>query len=124
MLELTRGQTINGYSSICLKVPSDKEHQIVDLIEKVLELVGYPVRGSSTEDEELHSIEDIFPQSHGGTALRGLRKREGLTQKRLAEQINSKPSHISEMETGKRPIGKEMAKRLARALHTNYKTFL
>ena len=32
--------------------------------------------------------------------------------------------HISEMENGKRPIGKENAKRLAAALHTDYRVFL
>ncbi len=49
---------------------------------------------------------------------------EGLTQARLAEKINIKPHHVSEMENGKRPIGKEMAKRLAGALNTEYKVFL
>ena len=32
--------------------------------------------------------------------------------------------HISEMENGKRTIGKEMAKRLSKVLHTDYKVFL
>jgi plasmid maintenance system antidote protein VapI len=32
--------------------------------------------------------------------------------------------HISEMENGKRPIGKEMAKRLGKALNIGYKVFL
>jgi plasmid maintenance system antidote protein VapI len=32
--------------------------------------------------------------------------------------------HISEMETGKRPIGKEMAKRLGKDLNIGYKIFL
>ena len=31
--------------------------------------------------------------------------------------------HISEMEDGKRPIGKEIAKRLAEVLHIGYKVF-
>ena len=69
-------------------------------------------------------IERVFPNFHIGHALRGLRSREGLTQKKLAEIIGVKPSHISEMENGKRPIGKEMAKRLAKALRTDYKIFL
>jgi len=54
----------------------------------------------------------------------GLRSREGLTQKQLAEMIGARPTHISEMENGKRPIGKGMAKRLAKALRTEYKIFL
>jgi plasmid maintenance system antidote protein VapI len=32
--------------------------------------------------------------------------------------------HISEMENGKRPIGKEMAKKLGKALNISYKVFL
>ena len=62
---------------------------------------------------------------HIATALRGLRSREHLTQKQLSQMIGAKPSHISEMENGKRSIGKEMAKRLAKALRTHYnKVFL
>jgi len=33
-------------------------------------------------------------------------------------------SHISEMENGKRPIGKKRAKILAKALKVGYKVFL
>jgi plasmid maintenance system antidote protein VapI len=47
-----------------------------------------------------------------------------LTQAQLAEKIGVKRHHISEMESGKRPIGKDMAKRLADVLHTDYKVFL
>jgi len=32
--------------------------------------------------------------------------------------------HISEMENGKRTIGKELAKRLGKALNADYKVFL
>jgi plasmid maintenance system antidote protein VapI len=38
--------------------------------------------------------------------------------------IGVKPSHISEMEKGKRPMGKDMSKRLAKALNTSYQLFL
>ncbi len=58
------------------------------------------------------------------TILRGLRYREQLTQKQLAEKLSIHQHHLSEMENGKRPIGKEMAKKLADVLHANWKMFL
>ncbi|MCP4399215.1 MAG: helix-turn-helix transcriptional regulator [bacterium] len=70
------------------------------------------------------SIEDVFPDFHPGSAIRGLRYREELTQAQRAGKIGVKRHHISEIEHGKRPIGKEMAKRLASVLKTDYKVFL
>lgn len=59
-----------------------------------------------------------------GKALAGARYREGLTQIQLSEMTGIPQRHISEMENGKRTIGKEMAKRLGKALNINYKVFL
>ena len=59
-----------------------------------------------------------------GLALRGARYREGLTQAQLAQRVGVPQRHISEMENGKRPIGKAMAQRLGLALGINYKVFL
>jgi DNA-binding XRE family transcriptional regulator len=59
-----------------------------------------------------------------GVVLRGARGKEGLTQTELAERLGIPGSNISEMEHGKRPIGKKMAKRLATALKIDYKVFL
>ncbi len=59
-----------------------------------------------------------------GKALAGARYRQGLTQMKLAELIGIPQRHVSEMENGKRPIGKEMAKRLGNALNIGYKVFL
>lgn len=67
---------------------------------------------------------EIAKYGEGGLALRGLRARESLTQKQLAELIGVSPHHISEMENKKRPIGKEIAKRLAKALNADYRVFL
>ena len=58
------------------------------------------------------------------TVLRGLRHRENLTQKQLAEKLAIRQHHLSEMENGKRPIGKEMAKKLAEILRSDWKMFL
>lgn len=68
--------------------------------------------------------EEIAKYGEAGLALRGLRARESLTQKELAELIGVSPHHISEMENNKRPIGKEIAKRLGKALNADYRVFL
>jgi hypothetical protein len=59
-----------------------------------------------------------------GKALAGARYREDLTQTGLSILAGIPQRHISEMENGKRPIGKEMAKRLGKALNISYKVFL
>ena len=59
-----------------------------------------------------------------GKALAGARYREWLTQMKLAELTSIPQRHISEMENGKRPIGKEMAKRLGKTLNISYKVLL
>ncbi|HAJ27430.1 MAG TPA: XRE family transcriptional regulator [Syntrophus sp. (in: bacteria)] len=50
--------------------------------------------------------------------------REGLTQVKLAELTGIPQRHVSEMENGKRPLGKEMAKRLGKAMNISCKVFL
>lgn len=69
-------------------------------------------------------IEEVFPDLHPGSAIRGLRLREGLTQEQLARLLGIKRTNLSEMENGKRPIGENMAKRLEQVLKKNYKVFL
>ena len=69
-------------------------------------------------------------QRHGaeyqspGYYLRLYRRRADLTQAALAKQIEVLQHHLSEMEHNKRPIGKAMAKKLARVLDCDYKKFL
>ena len=48
--------------------------------------------------------------------LAGARYREGMTQVQLSELTGIPRRHISEMENGKRPIGKQNARKLADAL--------
>ena len=125
MLELTKTQTTDEFVEIQLRgVPSAKAELVKEAIEKILDLAGISFKIREEKDDKLYSIEEVFPDHHIGLALRGLRLREGLTQKQVAEMVGAKASHISEMENGKRPIGKGMAKRLAKALRTDYKIFL
>lgn len=78
--------------------------------------------GSITADE---FFDKYFPcESKAGIALRGARKRDGLTQKQLAELTGIDQRHISEMEKGKRGIGKERARKFARVFNADYRVFL
>lgn len=72
------------------------------------------------EEKEAYSIEEVFPFSKEEKPtiyLRGARYREGLTQVQLAKATGIPARHISEMENGKRPIGKKNARLLADALN-------
>jgi len=80
--------------------------------------------GAMAQEPESVPWEEVYPDFNGSVALRGARKREALTQKELAHLVGISQTHISEMEHGKRPIGKDMARRLARVLKVNYRVFL
>ena len=78
-------------------------------------------------NDQTYSIAEVFPEYTGKEqqiALRAYRNRENLTQRELAELTGIPQRHISEMENGKRSIGKELAKRLGAALGVEYKMFL
>jgi DNA-binding XRE family transcriptional regulator len=75
------------------------------------------------------TLEDFFSKHYQGqteaaVSLRGYRYREDLTQKQFADLAGIPQRHISEMETGKRPIGKERAKKLAKVLNADYRMLL
>jgi len=70
---------------------------------------------------------DAFPEYIGKekqTALRAYRTREGLTQNQLARLAGIPRRHISDMENGRRPIGKENARKLAKFLNADYRMLL
>lgn len=67
---------------------------------------------------------EIRQFSEAGVMLRGYRYKKNITQLELSKAIGVNQHHISKMENGKRPIGKEMAKRLAAFFETDYGVFL
>jgi transcriptional regulator with XRE-family HTH domain len=68
--------------------------------------------------------EEIEKYGEAGLMLKGSRSKAGLTQKQVADALGISQNHISEMESGKRPIGKVMALRLAKFFKTDYRKFL
>jgi DNA-binding XRE family transcriptional regulator len=73
---------------------------------------------------EMFFAKHFSGQSERAVILRGARHRENLTQAQLAELTGIPQRHISEMETGKRSIGKQRAKLIAKVLNIDYRLFL
>jgi DNA-binding XRE family transcriptional regulator len=70
-------------------------------------------------------VAELFPNELiPAGVLRSARDMEGITQRRLAELTGIDQRHISEMERGKRTIGKEIAKKFAMVFRTDYRIFL
>ncbi|QTA85155.1 helix-turn-helix domain-containing protein [Desulfonema magnum] len=59
-----------------------------------------------------------------GLYLAAARDRENMTQKRLSELTGIPRRHISEMERGKRTIGKKAGKILGKVLKVDHRVFL
>ena len=97
------------------------QQAMLDEVKAVLASKGCTIK---QEEKEWYSLEELFPNHHAGDSIRGLRYREELTQKQLAEMVGISVQNLSHMENGRRPVGKEMAKRLAAALNADWRTFL
>ena len=111
-----------------LKMKGDIPERVILFLE---EEYGVSLRQTADDGEEVvNALEtDWYKRTMAamtpGKALRIYRENAGLTQAALGERMGGIPrQHISNMENGKRPIGKENAKRLAAALHVDYRVFL
>lgn len=81
------------------------------------------------EDESAYSVEEsewfrnVKASTTPAESLKRRRERAGMTQKALAESIHVAATCISDMEHGRRPIGKGTAKKLAEALQCSPSSF-
>ena len=111
-----------------LKMKGDIPERVILFLE---EEYGVSLRQTADDGEDVvNAVEtDWYKRTMAamtpGKALRIYRENAGLTQAALGERMGGIPrQHISNMENGRRPIGKENAKRLAAALHVDYRVFL
>jgi DNA-binding XRE family transcriptional regulator len=115
MSAATKKPAMDDYVEVRFRVPATKVVEVKEV------LATY---GAIASEPESVPWEEVYPDFNGSVALRGARKREGLTQKELAHLLGVSQTHISEMERNKRPIGKEMARRMAKVLRADYRVFL
>lgn len=94
---------------LSFSVPRDR---VAEVLRTMRGLGVTPARDATPWREALGYEEDSLP----GVLLAGARYREGLTQVQLAEKTGIPRRHISEMENGKRPVGRKNARLLGDAL--------
>ena len=127
MSEPMKKQTMEHFAGIHVDLDSPEGTELMEALQKIAKLSGVPyfvTRPEGAGENELITIDQAFPDMGPKDALAGARLMAELTQARLAAMIGVHRHHISEMETGKRKITPETAKRLAKALNTSYKIFL
>jgi DNA-binding XRE family transcriptional regulator len=124
MLAHMKMRTIGESTEISITIPSRDAPKVGQALSGFMTLAGHKVRRINEDGEELFSSAEIFSDSHPGSRLHGLRVREGLTQKDMANKLGVRQHHVSEMEKGKRVIGLEMAKRISSMFDVSYKAFI
>lgn len=95
--------------------------------EKIMEVRRFAVSLGLSDLEDTIDYREAFPEFIGKesqVAVKAYRLREDLTQDQLGKLAGIPRRHISDMENGRRPIGKENAHKLAKALNTDYRMFL
>ena len=112
---------VDDEDSCLYTLPASKAKAVLRLVK------GHEVLGS--DGEPLVSIEAVFPDmkddsKRPAALLRGYRGRDQLSQVALAKRLGITQSEISSLESGRRPISKKMAEKLAKIFKTNYRIFL
>jgi DNA-binding XRE family transcriptional regulator len=114
----------NDMAMINLHIPAKDAGRYAEAIKYLFTFGGQDVLWLNEEGERLLSVEEVFPDMSPAKLLRGLRGKMELTQAEFAERVGISQHHISEMETGKRSITLDMAKRIGEAFSVSYKIFL
>jgi len=99
-------------------IPSSRRKEVEEFLEKQSEEDDESVR------YEILAKERIEKHKKAGLVLRGMRYREGFSQKKLAEKSGVTQNEISNIENGKRTVGKKIAIRLAKVLNFDYEMLL
>lgn len=100
-------------------VPTAKANGILRLIEE------YRVNDENELVDAENAFDDLNKKyTKAGALLQGFRLRDELTQTQLAKKLETSQPAIAAMESGDRPIGKIVAKKLAKIFDTDYRNFL
>jgi len=112
---------------IKIEVTQGKKRKLYLVPKATAEQVELFLAQSKKEDFILAT--ELFPdladsKKTPGIALKGVRLRLGLTQVEMAKKIGITQGDLSKMEKGERPLGKNMALKIGKALKIDYRRFL
>ena len=112
--------TVLGAKIESFFVPQEKLKNVTQVLER------YSVRREESVPwrQAFEKSESFKKYGEAGALIRGGRVKEGLTQQELARKLAVTQGDLSKMEHSKRPIGKKMAKKLAKILRVDYRVFL
>jgi DNA-binding XRE family transcriptional regulator len=118
---------MNVNSILTVEVPTRVKSTVVSLVRH---LGGMVIDSNNHNNSKFFSESELFDDDNVivsepipnekkvGTIIRGLRIREGLTQKQLAEIVGESQAHISEYENNIRQIPRRKRTAFAKALNT------
>jgi DNA-binding transcriptional regulator YiaG len=124
----TKKHPISARSSNATVYITDR-HKTYAIPRSIISKYVVDERPQRIEKKKTESLKTIFAKldekyTKAGSLLKGLRLREGLSQVKFAEKINVTQANLSNMENGRRSIGKNIAKRIEQIFGTNYRYFL
>jgi DNA-binding XRE family transcriptional regulator len=122
--DIRTSPTHDGRMEINLSIPTAKGILILNALQSMLALTGLKARRIDADGDEIVSADQVLDDVTPAMALRGLRVKEDITQKELAERLGISQNMVSEMESGKRSITPKMANRIAETFNVPYKAFL
>jgi DNA-binding XRE family transcriptional regulator/predicted DNA-binding antitoxin AbrB/MazE fold protein len=99
-------------------VPKMMAQAVATLLEKIAEAK----EDSILAEEVFPNLKD--PSKYPMITFRGIRSKMGLTQNELAEKLKLAQADVSNIENGKRSIGKALAKRIEKEFKIDYRRFL
>lgn len=125
-----RERHTDSHESLCviLKTPNSKKVLYSIPLSRLEEVEAFLEQQCKDDDLpvvwEILAKERIEKYKKSGLVLRGMRYREELSQKKLAEKSGVTQNEISNIENGKRTVGKKIAEKLAKVLNFDYHLLL
>ena len=127
-----------------LKVAQNRFPLVSDALTAVLALAGHKIRparpgrpdkpskpgkmkekGSAEKVAAPETMTDSpVSEAQADSPLRALRLSQGLSQRAMAEKLGLAQTDISTLETGKRALTRDMAKRIGKTFKTSYRALL
>ncbi len=87
-------------------------------------IINELIEPESASGEEIFGDEINNPRLRVAKYLKGIRKREGLTQLRVCQKLKIQQANLSKMESGERPVPKNLIGKISKLYNIREKMLL